>query len=142
MPDDPALRHFQELRAQYFDPICRSLRLTAGGAQIGRGFARVSGDQGTVRVFFEHDRGLCFFSIGALPDSEPLCAVDELASRFPPIRQIPGGVQRLSLEEQRQFIEDRWQELQVLFSPEHLPETRKWHAAAAKAYTERFIKKP
>lgn len=142
MPDDPSLRHFQELRAQHFDALCRRLGLSPGDTQVGQGFAWVSGEQGTVRVFFEHDRGLCFFSIGALPDPRPLCAVDELASRFLRIRQIPEGVQRLSLEEQRQFLEDKWQDLQILFSPEHLPETRKWRAAAAKVYTERFTKKP
>jgi hypothetical protein len=142
MSDDPALRHFQEMRAQYFDALCRNLGLTVGETEIGRGFAWISAGWGAVRVFFEHERGLCSFSVGAMPDPKPLCTVEEIASRFPRTRQLAEGIQRLSLEEQRQFVEERWHTLQVLFSPEHLSETRKWRAAAAKADMERYTKKP
>jgi hypothetical protein len=82
-----------------------------------------------VRVFFEHERGLCAFAMGAFDDVKPLCSVEELGSRFPRIRAIPEGHQRLDLEEQRQFIEGRWSDLQVIFSANNIAETRVWRWA-------------
>jgi hypothetical protein len=136
MTDD--LQHFKAQRLQYFDVVCDDLGLVAENAEIGRGFASVSAASANVRIFFEHDRGLCSFAVGALSDSKPMCGVEELARRFARIRVMPEGSQRLSLEEQREFLQSKWQELQVMFSPQHLRETRKWHKASAAAYMKRF----
>jgi hypothetical protein len=54
---------------------------------------------------------------------------------------ISEGLQRLSLEEQASFLESRWDDLQVMFSAEHLLETRKWRSAAVAAYTKKFTDK-
>ena len=43
-----------------------------------------------------------------------------------------------SSKEQRQFIEGRWSDLQIMFSLEHIAETRAWHKAATAAYMEQF----
>jgi hypothetical protein len=94
-----------------------------------------------VRVFFEHERGLWAFAMGAFDDVKPLCSVEELGSRFPRIRAIPEGHQRLDLEEQRQFIEGRWSDLQVMFSANHIAETRTWRRASAAAHMQTFSRK-
>lgn len=124
---------FEAQRERYFDALCRNLGLVRGEEQTGPGFDIVSASSGNVRVFFEHERGLGFFTIGAAFDSKPLCGVEELAERFPRLRAMSEGTQRLSLEEQRSFLESRWDDLQLMFSAEHLPETRKWHAATVAA---------
>jgi hypothetical protein len=138
MKNDPELSHFYDLRKQYFDVLCQSLRLVPGQTETGTRFAIASAALGEVRIFFEHDRGICLFSIGAFSDSHPLCSVEELAARFPRIRLMSEGHQRLTLEEQRSFVEGKWNELQVMFSPQHLPATRKWRQAAAADYMKRF----
>src|SRR5882724_11178708 len=63
-----------------------------------------------------------------------ICAVEMMAERFPRVRLLTEGLQCLSLEEQLSFLESRWNDLQVMFSPQHLPETRKWHAADSAAF--------
>jgi hypothetical protein len=129
MGGDPPLQSFQALREEYFDRLCRQLGLSEETSRDGEGFAVVSAAAGNVRVFFEHDRGLCIFGLGASGDAKPLCSVEEIARRFPRVRLVPEGLQRLSLEEQRTFVEDRWSALQTMFAPEHIGETRRWHDA-------------
>ena len=140
MSEDITPSSFPALREQYFDALSTTLGLGLVAVVDGDGFAIVSAAAGYVRVFFEHDRGLCHFSVGSSTESKPLCSVEELAVRFPRIRLLPEGWQRLNLEEQRAFLESRWQDLQVMFSPEHLPETRKWRQAAATSYTKQFAR--
>jgi len=75
---------FETLRAQYFAPVCERLGLAPGATQTGTGFAIASAASGSVRVFFECERGLsCSFAVGAAEESRPLCAVEEIAKRFP-----------------------------------------------------------
>jgi hypothetical protein len=132
---------FEEQKQKHFDRLCRNLHLEGGLGDSGNGYAIVSAGANNVRVFFEHERGLCTFAVGALADVKPLCGVDELASRFPRIRAMPGGYQRLDLDEQREFLEAQWSDLQVMFSPDHITETRAWYRAAATAHTEDFSRK-
>jgi hypothetical protein len=132
---------FEEQKQKHFDPLCRNLHLEGGFGDSGNGYTIVSAGADNVRVFFEHERGLCTFAVGALADVKPLCGVEELASRFPRIRVMPEGHQRLDLEEQREFLETRWSDLQVMFSPDHITETRAWHRAAAAAHAEGFSRK-
>jgi hypothetical protein len=132
---------FQALRAQHFDPLCQRLGLTINGSAVDEGSALVTAEGGTVRIYFECERGLCFFCIGAICDSKSLCSVEEIARRFPRLRTLGEGLQRLSLDEQCSLLESRWNDLQVMFSAEHVPETRKWHQAMMGAYTRRFSKK-
>jgi hypothetical protein len=138
---DPACASFLDQKHKHFDLLCRNLGLDAGINESENGYAIVSAVAGNVRVFFEHERGLCAFAVGAFADVKPLCGVEELASRFPRIRLMPEGHQRLDLEEQRQFLEARWSDLQVMFSPDHITETRAWHRAAAAARTEGLSRK-
>ena len=51
---------------------------------------------------------------------------------------MSGGFQRLTLEEQASFIEIRWGDLQIMFSPEHLKETRRWREAAGAAFVRKL----
>jgi len=134
--------HFQALRQQYFDPLRDKLGLTAvHTSEVSpSGFASVSAAAGSVRVHFESDRGLCSFLVGFSNDERDLCSVESLAERFPRIRLLPEGQQRLSLEEQASFLCDRWADLQIMFSPDHAKETRAWRAAQAAAYTRRFTR--
>jgi hypothetical protein len=138
---NPGYGSFLEQKQKHFDRLCRNLRLEAGLRESGNGYAIVSAGADNVRVFFEHERGLCAFAVGAFADVKPLCGVEELASRFPRIRVMPEGHQRLDLEEQRQFLEGRWSDLQVMFSPDHISETRAWHRAAAGAHMESLSRK-
>jgi hypothetical protein len=59
--------------------------------------------------------GLDFFAAGAAGDRKPLCTVEAVAKRFPLFRVLPTGAQRLTLEEQRAFLENHWPELQIMF---------------------------
>jgi hypothetical protein len=134
--------HFQALRQQYFDPLRDKLGLTAERTSqlSSSGFASVSAAAGPVRVHFESDRGLCSFLVGFSGDERDLCSVETLAERFPRIRLLPEGHQRLSLEEQASFLCERWADLQVMFSADHARETRAWRAAQAAAYTRKFTR--
>ena len=128
---------FLEQKHKHFDLLCRNLGLEAGLQENGDGYAIASAAAGNVRVFFEHERGLCGFAVGAVDDAKPLCSAEELALRFPRIRVLSEGHQRLDADEQREFIEDRCSDLQVMFYVEHIAETRAWHRGAAVAYLER-----
>ena len=125
-------------RESYFDPLCRKLDLHVenDGRYASYGFASATG--GYLRVHFEHDRGLCYLAIGAASDDEALCSVEEMAGRFPRIRAMPGGIQRIALEEQVQFLEAYWLDLQTMFSPEHLEETKRWRKAAGAAFLRKL----
>jgi hypothetical protein len=138
MGDDPLVQYFQTMRGQHFLGLCRKLGLSDETLEVNPRFAVASAAAGNVRVFFEHDRGLCSFGLGAAADANSLCGVEEFAERFPRIRLTPEGTQRLNLEEQRSFIESHWSDLQVMFSPQHLAETRKWRMAAAAKVTRGY----
>jgi hypothetical protein len=130
MGDDLMNQFFQAMQVQHFQGLCRNLGLSDESLVANSQFAVASAAAGNVRVFFEHERGLCFFGLGATADAKALCSVEEMAERFPRIRLTSQGHQRLNLEEQRSFVESHWSDLQVMFSPQHIGETRKWRAAA------------
>jgi hypothetical protein len=125
-------------RAAYFEPLCRTLRLTPDAAHVHADVAFSSASAGNVRIHFEHDRGLCAFAIGPVSDRESLCNVEELAARFPRQRQLAEGSVRLSLNEQVEFILSHWENLQIMFSPEHVAETRRWRQAQGEAFVRRL----
>ena len=50
---------FLEQKHKHFDLLCRNLGLEAGLQENGDGYAIASAAAGNVRVFFEHERGLC-----------------------------------------------------------------------------------
>jgi hypothetical protein len=133
---------FQALREQYFDPLHGRLGLgeERSTQAASSGFAVISAAVGSVRVYFEADHGLCSFSVGFADDERDLCSVLTLADRFPRIRLLSEGRQRLSLDEQVSFLCDHWADLQVMFSPSHARETRAWHTAQAKAYMQKFAR--
>ena len=137
MKDEWAQRNFQTVRHE-FDVLCKELEL--GDVRVQEGL-RASAASGHVRLYLENDRGLCEFAVGASGDSRPLCALEDLAQRFPRVRLLPDGRQRLTLEEQCAFIRRHWADLQTMFSPEHLKETRTWQRAAAAALTKKYSQK-
>jgi hypothetical protein len=111
--------HFQALRQRYFDPLRDKLGLTdeRTSQAASSGFASVSGATGFVRIYFESDRGLCSYLVGFSGDDHDFCSVETLAERFPRIRLMPEGQQRLSLEEQSSFLCDRWADLRLCSRP-------------------------
>jgi hypothetical protein len=137
MSSDWASENFAKHSAQHFEPLCEALGLGERSSVAGAGYAISSAADGSVRVFFEHDRGLCSFSVGLASDAKPFCAVDVIARRLPPVRLLHQGEQRLSLSEQAQLLRDHWAELQHMFGPA-LAETRKWLAEHHAAVTTRY----
>jgi hypothetical protein len=112
MTNDWMTALFDEHRDEHFATLCTNLGLTDLAFKAGPEYAIASAKAGNVRVFFEHDRGLCQFAVAAAVEEGPFCSIEEIADRFPRIRSLKGH-QRLSLSEQRQFVEDHWSELQL-----------------------------
>src|SRR5262245_61699030 len=133
------LQEFLALKAQYFDGLCQRLTLDQGSLESGPGYAIARASGGNVRVYFEHDRGPCFFSVGPAVDTKPMCGVEELATRFPRVRLLAEGNQRLSLEEQATILEKHWAAIQDMYSVANLRATRAWYrkfnAAEMKKYS-------
>ena len=117
--------HAAPLRAAYFDPLCSRLGLIKAPDGLLAAHGHVSATGGDLRVYFENDRGLCYFALGPATEERSLWGVDEIARLFPRIRLTGGGTQRLSLEEQANFIASTWTALQWMFSPAHIEETRR-----------------
>jgi hypothetical protein len=138
MATDPTLPQFQTLKAQYFDALCRRLSLDQAPLRIGTGYAIAAASGGNVRVFFEHDRGLCHFSLAPIIDDEPMCDVETIAGRFPRIRTLPEGAQRLTLAEQAALIAQHWPELQEAFALVNLPAMREWISGVRAAVTRKY----
>src|SRR4051812_46930672 len=137
---DPPLREFEPLRKRYFDPLCQKLGLEVGELEEGPGFAIIHGTAGSIRVYFEEDRYLFDFTLGPSVDAKPLCSVETIAERFPDPRLLSEGHLRLSLEEQVAFLESRWAELEVMFSGEHLADTRRWHVVLVESGMKKFTR--
>lgn len=125
-------------RAAYFDALCQKLSLNVDTEHPHADLAFVSASAGSVRIHFEHDRGLCSFAIGAASDGRSLCNIEELAARFPRYRKMTEGYVRLSLDDQAEFIVAHWTDLQIMFSPEHIAETRRWRQAQGDAFVRKL----
>jgi hypothetical protein len=125
-------------RVKYFDPLCARLALKQLQQHPLSGWGFACASFGSVTVHFEHDRGLCYLALGPSFEEKSLCSVEEMAVRFPRTRQLGEGFQRLSLTEQSEFVYLHWPDLQVMFSPEHLAETRRWRQAAGEAFVQKL----
>lgn len=137
MSTDWASENFATPSAQHFDPLCEALGLSARDSTAGTGYAISSAAGGNVKVFFEHDRGLCHFSVGLAEEGKPLCDVELIARRYPRVRLLGKGEQRLSLNEQAQLLTNHWSELQHMFGPA-LADTRTWLAGVRAETTKRY----
>jgi len=103
---------FSDLKHRYLDAVCFALGLVEADRRIAGNWGIVRARGKLASVYFEHDRGLCHFSVGPASADKQTCSVDEIAHRFPRIRALPFGDQRLSLEEQCDFIQSHWTDLQ------------------------------
>jgi hypothetical protein len=114
---------FNQQCSAYFDPLVRALNLEKGLVEDHDeyGFAEATG--GAVCVRLEHDRGLAEFALSAARAPGRTWSLLLIAALFPRKRTLPGGVHRLSLDEQAQLIESHWSELQMLFGPATLAAT-------------------
>jgi hypothetical protein len=121
------------LRHAHFSPLCSDLQLTLLASDVAEG--------GSVTVFFEEDRGLCWLGIGPRGSDRAMCSVEALATRFPRQRVMTEGFQRLSLSEQSDFLRATWTDLQVMFSPAHVRETIAWNNARQQALTDKYAKR-
>jgi len=133
---DSVLQTVEVQREAHFDPLCRRLGLVPAACAADDLYGAHCASGGFLKVYFEQDRGLCLFAIGPASDERPLCDVEAIAARFPRAHLLPDGSRRLTLSEQRRFLEDNWGALQRLFSPEQLPETRRWWRAAVAAFLQ------
>lgn len=139
MPPNYA-EHFETMRRRYFLPLCRTLQLSLVTHRVEGAYAVTSAVGGNVRILFECERGLCDFGIGEATADVALCDLDSLAERFPRVRLTSEGHQRLGLDEQAAFVEAHWQDLQVMFSAEHIRETKVWQQAGIAAHTTKFTR--
>jgi hypothetical protein len=137
---EQAPQYFLAAREQFFEPLCRELSLGDVQNVIYSQFGYASAVAGSVRVFFEYERGLTSFSLGPQGKPEPMWDVEIIAARFPRVRILAEGVQRLSLEEQSALIARHWDELQEMFDANHIAETRRWLAEASAAHMATFTK--
>ena len=125
-------------RERYFDSLCRAHGLELGLADSCDGWSLISAHRGSLRIFFEYERGFWWFGVGSTADGRPACSVEDIATRFPSTRVLRAGAQRLSLEEQRLFIEQHWNELEAMFSPIGIAATKAWLADRLNAYWAQF----
>jgi hypothetical protein len=139
MPQSYA-EQFEAMRGKYFAPLLRTLQLSHPIDRIEGAYAVSSAAAGNVRVFFESERGLCGFGVGEVAAPAAMCDLESLAERFPRVRIMPEGHQRLGLDEQAAFIEAHWQDLQVMFSPEHIRETKAWRQAAVADHIKKLTR--
>jgi hypothetical protein len=138
MPNDSTSQQFQAVKEQYFDPLCQRLYLDQAPAKVGSGYAVAAASRGNVRVYFEYERGLSHFSVGPAVDAKAMCDVETLAARFPRVRALPDGAQRLTLDEQSAMLLEHWASLQDMYSPEHLPAARAWIAEVRAEVTRKY----
>jgi hypothetical protein len=136
----PFKEQFEALRKKYFVPLCDALGLADDRHDVRSTYASASVGAGHVRVFFECDRGIGEFGVGELAAESPVSSVEALAERFPRVGLMPEGSQRLGLDEQASFIASHWQDLQVMFSPAHIRETKAWRDAASKAHMQKYTR--
>jgi hypothetical protein len=137
MSTDWASENFATLSAKHFEPLCEGLGLSGRNTFAGTGYAISSAASGNVQVFFEHDRGICHFSVGLAGEAKPFCEVELIARRFPRIRLLSKGEQRLSLNEQAELLKNHWNELQHMFGPA-LADTHSWLAEVRAETTARY----
>jgi hypothetical protein len=129
---------YLSLKEEYFDSLCLRLGLEDRHLESDVNFGFASARRGSVRVFFEHERGLCAFSLGVPDAKRPLCSVETIAGYFPRVRLLAEGGQRLSLEEQSAMIERYWVEMQRMFSADGIAETTRWLADLSAAITAKY----
>ena len=141
MTDEQTKTDFLELKRRYFEPLCQGLGLVEGEGTSGVAYGIAQAHREHVRAYFEYDRGLASLSLGPSSAFKPACSVEEIAERFPRIRLLSGGQQRLSLDEQCEFVQSHWADLQQMFAPGGLDETRRWLQQKAAALTARFARR-
>lgn len=128
-------------KARYFDPLCRKLRLWVESIDVSPRCGAVTAVDDDLRLVLEHERGLINFCVEPVSGAVRRVCVDWLSERFPRIRLLPFGGQRLTLGEQCAFLESRWPELREMYRGPALEETRRW-LKARNVYTyEHFPKR-
>lgn len=132
--------YIQPLRSGIFDPLCRDLglKVRANAAHSEIGYRAAAAED--LCVWFEHDRGLAYLAVGAASEPESLCPVDLIAQRFPRIRALPEGIQRLTLSEQADFVRTNWKALMEMFAPAQYPSTLAWRDDLSRAFTARMAR--
>lgn len=117
------MNDFSQQCSVYLDPLVAALDLDkiAVEDQGAYGFVDVAG--GAVCVRFEHEYGLAEFSLSAAAVPGRRWSLLLVAALLPRVRMLPGGIQRLSLAEQAEMIQNHWAELQSMFSPAALTQT-------------------
>jgi hypothetical protein len=99
----------------YLEPLAARPGLRLSPMQSSGSWAAVDAIGETLVVRLEADRGLVGLQIRAKAADHDFKDVEQVADRFPRIRTLAGGTQRLTLEEQARFIETHWRELELIF---------------------------
>ncbi len=128
-PGMAADTELQASKEMYFDRLCAVLALSPGAG----GPRCAAAHSGTVRVFLEHDGEQCFFSLGPSATDQPVCSVEVLTEHLREAGRIGAHESDTSLAAQALFIEQYWNDLQRMFSPQGLAETGAWMATRGAA---------
>ena len=123
-PVSPA-EAFANAERTYIKPLVADLHLLAAGRHESLP-AWLAQDWSARNVFvrLEYERGLISCAVASVAEADRFWEVELVAELFPRIRLMPGGVQRLTIEEQAQFLLKHMPDLQRLFAPENYPATR------------------
>jgi len=132
---------FSDLKHRYLDAVCFALGLVEADRRIAGNWGIVRARGKLASVYFEHDRGLCHFSVGPASAAEPTCSVDEIAHRFPRIRALPFGTSACRLKSSAISSRVTGPIYRGMFGPDGLEETRRWLADRAAAITAKYAKR-
>lgn len=113
---------FDEHAQKYLVPLAKSLGLAVSEKRVEGSWGEHSASSPLARLTLECDRGLYWLSVGST-SKDQLWSIEHVSELFPRVRQSRLGHQRLSLEEQVEFILAHWAEIEMLFAAENAAET-------------------
>ena len=115
---------FDEHSQRYLLPLAKALGLAFAEKRVEGSWGEHSASSPLARLTLECDRGLYWLSVGS-SSQDQLWSIDQVSELFPRVRQSRLGHQRLSLDDQVEFILAHWAEIEMLFSAENAAETNK-----------------
>ena len=122
---NPIEQMLDDAAQQYFRPLVTQYGLCWEERKSTTTWAAVSATGTVVRVELECDRGALAISLGSINPGARLWGIEQISSLFPRVRQLSGGTQRLSLQEQVGFLANHWDEVNEMFKAEQIAITEK-----------------
>ena len=125
MPSDSPTEAFARGEHDYLLPLVEHLKLREVARKTSLPtWAAIDYKSGCLLVRFEYERGLMSLCVASTTEPDRFWPVEIVAELFPRIRLMPGGLQRLSLDEQRSFLLEHVEKLQQLFAATQYASTR------------------